>query len=841
MDEEIMIFLLLTLLAVGLVLSPILSLCFIVGIKRRLKRLHDDHNKVSRKVDRLAEAVGRIAVKQSGAVKAPVPKPEVVVQKAPVQKKVEIRPATSEQPVPARKPLFPSVDSSSLSKKTAARVPPVTSEKKPSKVVESVREVLASMWSWILVGEQHRRKDVSAENAIASTWLVRVGIVVFVTGVVSFLKWSVDQDLIGPAGRVAVAIAVGVGMLIGGVRLLDKKYHLIGQGLLGGGILTLYFSVFAMGPMYELVNTPIAYVLMVVVTVAAGIMSVSVNSMLSAILGIAGGYMTPVLLPAGNLGLAALYGYILILSVGILGVARARNWRLLNYLGFVATYLLFRRSLDAYTVADFPVAMSFLAAFFVIHSATVYVYNILRGMTSTTLEVIHLVANAVMFAGVGYWLISGAYGRPYPSIMSLSVAVFYMFHILVFLNRKLIDRKLLVALIALAGAFTTWTLPLVLEKESLTISLSLLAFMFLWLGRKMKSNFIQQLGYLIYAVIFYRLAFLDLPRNFGIAYGENIPAAEYWRQMVQRLWTFGTSIGSVVAAFILQRRESLSEEDLSVPPENDVGNPLDRKLGSSAFFWAGLLLAFAFVHLELNSMFMYCAPLRLPVLSVLWCGMAAWLMWRFVDGKCADSGLFAMGSLFLIVALVKLISFDLAAWGFSGRFLYEIEYSFAYAGARLLDYGVIMALLFTVWWWLSSSVSFKKLNPAGARKVTFAFGYAGLALFWVYATLEVNSLLHWCLRDFQEGGISILWAIFAICFICAGIWKGVRALRYIGLVLFCIVVGKVFLVDLSDMEMIYRVIAFMVVGVALMLGAFAYIHSSRKFEPGTDNSEEPGT
>ncbi|MDP6524737.1 MAG: DUF2339 domain-containing protein [Kiritimatiellia bacterium] len=837
MDEEVMIFLLLTLLTIGLVLSPVVSLCFIIGIKRRLKRLHDDHDKVSHKVDRLTAAIEKTPVRSSVEVKAQPPKPAVVAQKAPVQKKVEVAPPVHGKPAPPRKALFPSVDASARLKKVAARVAPVLSESKPSKVVESVREVLASMWNWILVGEQHRPKNVSAEYAIASTWLLRVSIVALVTGVVFFLKWSVDQNLIGPAGRVAVAIAFGVGMLILGMRLLDKKYHLIGQGLLGGGILTLYFSVFAMGPMYELVSTPIAYSLMVVVTVAAGIMSVSVNSMLSAILGIAGGYMTPVLLPAGDLGLSALYGYMLILSVGILGVARARNWRLLNYLGFIATYVLFYRSLNVYTVSDFPVAVSFLAAFFVIHSATVYVYNILRGKTSTTLEVIHLVANAVMLAWAGYWLISGAYGRPYPSIMSLAVAVFYMCHILMFLNRKLIDRKLLVTLIALAGAFTTWTLPLVLEKESLTISLSLLAFMFLWLGRKMQSNFIQQLGYLVYLAIFYRLAFLDLPRNFGLMYGEEVPASEYWRQMLQRLWTFGTSIGSVLAAFILQRKESLPEEDLAVPPANDVGTSVDRKFGSSTFFWAGLLLAFAFVHLELNSMFMYCAPLRLPVLSVLWCGMAAWLLWRFVDGKCADTGLFAVGSIFLIVALIKLISFDLAAWGFCGRFIYQMEYSLAYAGARLLDYGVIMALLFTVWWWLSSSADFKELNPSSSRKVTLLFGYSGLVLFFMYATLELNSLLYWCLTDFQEGGVSILWAIFAICFICAGIWKGVRALRYIGLVLFCIVVGKVFLVDLSDMEMIYRVIAFMVVGVALMLGAFAYIHSSRKFESGTESSE----
>ena len=48
------------------------------------------------------------------------------------------------------------------------------------------------------------------------------------------------------------------------------------------------------------------------------------------------------------------------------------------------------------------------------------------------------------------------------------------------------------------------------------------------------------------------------------------------------------------------------------------------------------------------------------------------------------------------------------------------------------------------------------------------FGYGALLLFFVYSSLEVNSLLHWRMPAFQEGGMSILWALFAISFIAAG-------------------------------------------------------------------------
>ena len=34
-------------------------------------------------------------------------------------------------------------------------------------------------------------------------------------------------------------------MLVAGTQMLGRKYHLFGQGLIGAGIATLYFSVFA--------------------------------------------------------------------------------------------------------------------------------------------------------------------------------------------------------------------------------------------------------------------------------------------------------------------------------------------------------------------------------------------------------------------------------------------------------------------------------------------------------------------------------------------------------------------------------------------------------------------
>ena len=78
--------------------------------------------------------------------------------------------------------------------------------------------------------------------------------------------------------------------------------------------------------------------------------------------------------------------------------------------------------------------------------------------------------------------------------------------------------------------------------------------------------------------------------------------------------------------------------------------------------------------------------------------------------------------------------------------------------------------------------------------------------------------------------MSVFWTLFAVALLWGGLAQGVRPLRYLGLALFAVVVGKVFVVDLREMEIIYRVVAILVLGVALLLGAFAYLRMAGRFE-----------
>jgi uncharacterized membrane protein len=85
----------------------------------------------------------------------------------------------------------------------------------------------------------------------------------------------------------------------------------------------------------------------------------------------------------------------------------------------------------------------------------------------------------------------------------------------------------------------------------------------------------------------------------------------------------------------------------------------------------------------------------------------------------------------------------------------------------------------------------------------------------VVAFLDANS------RQSQVA-LSALWSLAGVGALVAGLRFGVGPARTAGLALLLATVAKVFLYDLSTLTSVYRVMSFMVLGLLLLLGAFAY-------------------
>lgn len=687
-----------------------------------------------------------------------------------------------------------------------------------SKLEETAGEILKRICSWILVGEEHRPKNVTIEYAVASTWLMRLGVIALVICIGYFLKWSIDSGLLGPAGRVAIAILAGIGMVGFGMQNFHKKYGLLAQGLLGGGLAALYFSMYASGSMYKLLPMAAVFSVMVLITICAGLMAYRFNSQLVAIFGIIGGFVTPIILAVPGASPVSLYAYMLILNLGILGIAHVRNWRLLNYLGFIFTWLVILISFSSYQVArDFTGTIICLTALFVLYGLIIFYYNLVKDRKSSHLEIIHALLNSAFYPATAYFLILNAHGRPWPAIMALGVALFYIIQVYFFIKRRSQDRDLLVYLIGMAGFFTAWAVPLAAEKETISICWSLQAFFFLWIGLKLNSNLLINIAHILYALVMGRLAFLDLPENYNDWNRQGVPMAQYWGMFFSRIWTFGPVIGSFFGAFVLYRRKVAKIPEIAIDDNANSKLVLPQSAYREIMYWAGIGFLFVFLYVENFQMFSYYSPLQMPVLTLLCCLLAGYIFYNHIAG---GRWIFLpLAIIAMVLVLIKFFCQDFYLW--SGNAPYVYSQGSVGVLMRLFDYGVVFLYIIA----LLKMVSQKP----GLIPVRRLFTVVSTVLLFICVTLETNTFFYWYIKPFQEGAVSVAWALFAIAYLVIGLVRSSKSWRYSGLALFVVVVGKVFLIDLSEMLIVYRVIAFMILGVILMLGSFAYIKASKNF------------
>ncbi len=74
----------------------------------------------------------------------------------------------------------------------------------------------------------------------------------------------------------------------------------------------------------------------------------------------------------------------------------------------------------------------------------------------------------------------------------------------------------------------------------------------------------------------------------------------------------------------------------------------------------------------------------------------------------------------------------------------------------------------------------------------------------------------------QQLSLSMVWTTYAAALLLTGMKREVAILRWQALALFGVVVGKVFLFDLSFLDRFYRIVSFLVVGAVLLAVSFFY-------------------
>ena len=353
-------------------------------------------------------------------------------------------------------------------------------------------------------------------------------------------------------------------------------------------------------------------------------------------------------------------------------------------------------------------------------------------------------------------------------------------------------------IVSLAGLFAVVAVPLLLDGAAMSVSWSALALILFWIGMRIKSTFLARCSYVLYMLIIGTMLLL----NDGF---ENMLCASssmsmYLDDMLQRLWSVGALVLSLFTASWLGRRY---RDDTRL-----------KTSSSPMLFWSSVFLLFIYMCIEVPSFAQFGTGLRLPSLTMVWCGMGLYVLSRY--RKEQKVWMLSVAMALLALTGLKVVIIDIISWmQIPTSLVFSAKLDPYMLGIRCVDVALPISVMVMGWRWVSQCTPYRTRGHV--------MGYASLLLLFIYTTFELNSLLHWIAPAIQYSGLSVYWVLFATSLAAIGIKKRIRTLRYAGLGLWLIALIKLALYDLSGLEMMYRVIAFLVVGVALLLGAFLYI------------------
>lgn len=644
------------------------------------------------------------------------------------------------------------------------------------------------------------------EMIIGGNWFSRIGILAIILSVGFFLKYAFENQWIGPAGRVMIGVLLGLGFLGGGERLRGKGYRYYAHGLSGGGIAILYLAFFAAFSRYQLIGQVPAFALMSMVTAAAVLLAARYDALAIAVLGLIGGFLTPIMLSTGRDNQVGLFSYIALLDLGVLAVAWFKQWRVLHYLAYIATALMSAAWLEEwYEPAKLWTTIFFFTLLFVIFALLAVLHNIVNRMPVKWPDIGLVQVNALLYFATSYNLLEPEH-QPWLGLFAVAVSAFYLALGYWTYSRDREDRYLVLTFLGLAALFLTLAIPIQMSRHWVTMAWALEGVALTWIGLRTESRLTRYAAVVVSVIAAWHWLTIDLGEFAFRGQGEFIPL--FNRRAVSCVMLIACLAG---VAWLYSRRGEKVEAG-------------ERKLLAGAALLASLFFGILWLSLDGRD---YFEQAKAPLLALVADEPGQWEAIGRLDSHkhllltalwCVYSGAMALIGFAKRVPLLRWAAMPLLALAAAKALLYDARY-YAAPGRLLVfnpvfaAFAILTATMAVLYWQygrarLARQPGEDDAGKAGEWETIPPVLLAGANLFALIGlSLEVNGYFTAKLaveeaeRAAAVAGLrrvmlTLLWSLYGAASLRIAFQRGIRWLRIGSLGVVLLAAVKVLFVDL---------------------------------------------
>lgn len=630
------------------------------------------------------------------------------------------------------------------------------------------------------------REPFNWESLVGVKLFAWIGGLAFFLGVVFFVKYAFENNLVTPVMRIAIGAVVGVLLVCVGAFSATRRYRVPAQSLCATGLLVLYADIYAAHALYALVSLTAASLLMCVVTAVALWLATHLDAQSVVWLAALGGYLTPGLFWSGQSNALVLFGYIALLNFAFAILGNIKQWRYLVLLAAIATVASeIGWATDFFGPAHGELTRRVLLLFQAQFLAICVARERVEHGDNWSASALALLAGAALL----FCIAAADEQQKYTGE--------FVYPVLFFTN---------VALLALAAVRREHVKP-----DRVAAALAFTALALTWLaewGWHYSAFGPPNAGFAVIWYIAIALLFVAAPYFCG----------------TDRLWPWSIVSAGAALQFWFVYRLIVSR----FPHVSPFVLPLvfaAPLAGNLAYLVRRLLLPLASADTRLATQIvglLFFISLVCPVqfkrewITLGWAieGVALLVAYRFVP----NAQLRIIALLVASAAFARL-TFNPAVFEYHKRTPLRIWNWYLYA------YGITALCLFTM--------ARLYRDGTGDRLTRVAH-----PLLYSMATLLLFLLLNIEIADYFSLGptltfaftgdfardmtYSIAWALFAFALLLIGIFRDVRAVRFSAMALLCLTLAKLFLHDLDQLSQLYRVAAFLAVAAIAVVASFAY-------------------